>query len=92
MAWLTVANDDNKVVDHVQLVKESMTIVAGGTNTLTRTITYTQYRHVGMEYDSAVSAAETLNEVAGTMATVQRENEAGAYMVQVTTVSASGWE
>jgi len=97
MAWLTTYTDANKVIDGVRSDVEQFTLTVPGIGPIIghRAYTTTMYRYIGMTYSAAVTAAEAISDASvpasPILATVSRENEAGAYTVNVTAITRGEW-
>jgi hypothetical protein len=95
MPWLTNYTDANqKVVDEERAEEESLTYYFAATNTqvtVTRTVTISQYRYVGMTLAAAQSCKTTINNPPTLTAVVRRESAAGGYCVEVTERTEGAW-
>ena len=95
MAWRDSYGTSNLIVDEIRKDTESLTWVLGFSSVKwTRTITTKRERYVGMDYDTAIACQTAKHNPSGTppvYATLKKENAAGAYMVELATVTTSSW-
>jgi hypothetical protein len=92
MGWLTTANDTNKIVDSYEPLDEQLYNLT----TLTQYVRHNvleHYRYVGMTETAAETARAALHDPDnGVTASVQRENEGGAYQIVVVKWTLGEWE
>jgi hypothetical protein len=94
MAWLETYTSDNKITDEYTAQGESLSYTVSAEEdpvTYERTVVTSKYRYVGMTEATAITAQAALNAPPDTVATMRRENDGGAYMVEVTTVTRTAW-
>jgi hypothetical protein len=96
MPLLTNYTDANqKVVDEERADEESLTYYFASTNTevtVTRTVTISQYRYVGMTLAAAQSCKTAVNSPStGVIAVVRRASAGGEYCVEVTETTKGAW-
>ena len=91
MPWLDTYGDANKIIDGETTLENKYygplsAMPEDGDVIGTRRIdTTTQYRHVGMDYATAVTCRDAINDPSSNIiAQLERENAAGAYAVRVT--------
>lgn len=94
MPWLDAYSDDNKIIDAEDKDVYSV-FVPAFLVTYKRVTTTLRYRHVGMTYDAAVDCRDALHAPdadPAVYASIRRENDSGAYTVDVSVVSDEPWE
>jgi hypothetical protein len=95
MGWLSSYGETNKIVDETHARKQTIIFAFGAGLILTRTITETRYRYVGMTMaaaDSAVTALEaSAPENTERTASRRRQNDADAYQVEVCDIVTGAW-
>ena len=90
MAWLAAYNStaQQKIVDSEITYEDS--IFWGGQN-WTREVSVEQYRYIGMTEAAADAAIDALNNPPDLIASKKRENNAAAYMVEVSEITEGAW-
>lgn len=94
--WLDDYGPSNKINDgEDQIVLKAYTAVGLPGDTLpsgnTKTDTIKRYRYVGMTYDAAVTCRDEINDPPDLIAQLERENDAGAFMVTVAETVEGDW-
>ena len=98
MAWLSSYTDapspptyDNKVIDGATTLTEQFSYVGTTTTVQQRTVTHTNYRYVGMTKAAADTCMSEVNDPPDVLASAKRENDAGAYTVEVLEITRGAW-
>jgi len=91
MAWLATYGAGNKVDEEVRSYSEPYTNLIGGTS-LSRTVTTTKYKYVGMTAAAAATCQAALNDPgSGVLAVAKKSGAGGNWMVEVTEITKSAW-
>ena len=94
MAWLETYTATNKITDETTSQGENLSYTVSAEDepvVYQRTLTTAKYRYVGMTEATAITAQAALNAPPDQVATLRRENDGGAYMVEVTAVTRTAW-
>ena len=94
MAWLESYDSANKITDESTSQGESLSYTVDAETdpvTYSRTVTTAKFRYVGMTEATAETARAALDNPPDQVATLRRENDAGAYLVEVTAVTRTAW-
>jgi heme oxygenase len=98
MSWLTTYGDDNKVTDGASTRVERLGLFAGTTaHAFERTVSESKYRYISMTQEAAETARSELIAAAAETpglnrtATLQKQNDAGAYAVEIIDIQDGAW-
>ena len=93
--WLPGYSDTNKINDGEDTIpyKHWMAIGAPGTTPSgsVKIDKIKRYRYVGMTHAAATTCRDTINDPPDIVAQLERENDAGAFMVQVAETVEGDW-
>lgn len=89
MAWLTIADSTNKIIDSSGQRYEYLLTFFGN---FRRLLTTTQARYVGVAISSAAGLTTSLAATSGTRDAHYQENGDGSATIYHTTETSSGWE
>jgi len=99
MSWLTTWGAANKIIDGEDVLIYKVYTYLGATvpevgdkiGSLRKDIVE-RYRHVAMDYDTAVDCRDTLNDPPDVIAQLRRNGDADAYDVDVAETIEGDWE
>lgn len=96
MGWLSSYGETNRITDETHSRKQTIVFAFGAGLILTRTVKEERYRYVGMTEAAAAAAVDELEEAVPEnterTASSRRENEGGAYQVEVCDIVTGAWE